>query len=168
MALPHDDPPDVLIGAFEETKLPSGRTGSRLDWFPIEITRCDEASGETLFGQIQKKNKQAYENMILVIYLQGANKIPDLADLSKSLNALQIFYPTEVIVIAELNAKANKVPLGTFAFAQIYPKYDSYVVRRDDINAYFTKPNVMRVTGRGVQSTPVRVADIEWMPPAIS
>lgn len=167
VALPESDPPDVLIGSLERVTVSSGRVGYNLKWFQVEITRCDEAAGETLFNQIQKKNKQTYRDMVLAVYLQGAIRVPDLAALNAQLTSLGEFYPQEVVVMVELDPDANDVPQGTFAFAQVYPNYEAEVIRRDDPVAYFMDPNILTVTGRGIQSHLTRLGSMELMPPNI-
>jgi len=167
VALPDSDPPDVLIGTFSKVKVPSGKTGHNLNWYPVEITRCDFASNETLNNQIANKNKAAYKDTVLTVYLQGAEKVPDFEALHKELVAMKEVWPHEIIVMVELQEIKNKIPKGSFRFAQVYPNFDNATLMRDDKKAYFTDPNMMQVTGRGVQSVRVRVKTVRLMPPEI-
>lgn len=167
VALPDSDPPDVLIGTFSKVKVPSGKTGHNLNWYPVEITRCDFASGETLSGQIANKNNSAYKDTVLAVYLQGAEKVPDFKALHKELLAMDKVWPHEIIVMVELREIKGKIPKGSFGFVQIYPNFDDATLKRDDKQAYFTDPNMMQVTGRGVQSVRVRVKTVRLMSPRI-
>lgn len=167
VALPDSDPPDVVIGAFKQIKTPKGRRAYNLDWYPVENTRCDMSAGETLEGQIEKKNKYANGNLILTVYLQGAEVVPDLKKLHLSLVAKEKFYPHEVIIMVQLKGDENGLPSESFGFVQVYPNYDTIVLQRNDKGAYFDEPNIMKVTGRGVQESIERVGVITLVPPQI-
>lgn len=164
VSLPETEPPDVVIGTFRKIVVPSGRTAHKLDWYPIEITRCDAFSGEILEEQIEKKNRQAYERTVLAVYLQGAERVPDLQALAKSLRSKKV-HLHEVIVMVQLQGKANNIAEGSFGFVQVHPFYDTIVVNRDDSDAFFHTPNVRKVTGRGIQSDFIRLGQIKLLPP---
>jgi len=167
VGLPETDPPDVLVANFHTVKTASGKTGHNLNWFPVENTRCDAAAGEDLLGQILKKNKAAYENTILAVYLQGAEVVPDMHELSAALLALPKFYPHEVIVMVQLRDGANDgVSDGSFGFVQVYPTLDTAVIGRSDTTAFFQEPHVMVTTGRGVQAERKPLGTIRLMPPS--
>ena len=167
VGLPETDPPDVLVGNFHKVLAPSGREGHNLNWFPVENTRCDISAGENLSDQITGKNTIAYRDTVLAVYLQGAETVPDMKALSDSLLALPEFYPHEVIVMVELQNGANKgVPNDTFGFVQVYPTFDTVLINRNDITAYYMEPNVMMQTGRGIASEPKNLGTIRLMPPS--
>lgn len=168
VALPERDPPDVLVGSFTNVTVSSGRVGRNLSWFPIEITRCDMASSETLLQQIENKNTPAYTNTVLVVYLQGTDTVPSLQELYENIQAFEEVYLHEIIVLVELQADANNVPSGTFGFVQVYPNHETVVVDRNDHGAYFTEPNIFRVTGRGVQDEMENLGLIRLLPPVIN
>lgn len=88
--------------------------------------------------------------------------------LSKSLLALEKFYPHEVIIMVQLEGKKNNISEGNFGFVQVYPSYDTVLVNSNDKSAYFVHPNIMRVTGRGVQSSKVKLGQTALMPPEIN
>jgi hypothetical protein len=167
VGVPETDPPDVLVGNFHKVTTASGKTGQNLNWFPVENTRCDISVGETLFEQITKKNTVAYKDTVLAVYLQGAEIVPNMKELSDSLIALSTFYPHEVIVMVQLQDGANPgVPDNSFGFVQVYPAYDTIIINRGDVAAYYMEPNIMKQTGRGIASEPTNLGTIRLMPPS--
>lgn len=164
-ALPESDPPDVLIGTFTPITTPRGRAARNLDWFPVENTRCDMSEGETLIESIQHKNTLAYENTVLLVYLQGADRVPDTHSLHLELNELDTVYLHEIIVMVQIESSSTSENSERFGFVQVYPTYDSVVIDRNDPDAYFVEPNIIKVIGRGVRSDPQRLASIILLPP---
>jgi len=165
VGLPPSDPPDVLIGCFEEHRVPSGRIGHNLNWYPVENTRCDMSAGEDVLTQIDRKNTQAYTNTVLLVYLQGVEVVPDMKAIYESITSKDVVHLHEIIVMVQLQSEPNGLPAESFGFVQVYPKYDSAVISRNDTDAYFLEPNIMTATGRGIQSSVVSLGQIRLMPP---
>lgn len=164
-ALPERDPPDVLVGTFKPITTPLGRTGHDLDWYPIENTRCDMSQGEELLGQIGNKNTAAYSSTVLLVYLQGAEVVPDMQAVHRELMSLDIVHLHEIIVMVQLQPQSEDNPADTFGFVQVYLNYDTVVIDRSDPDAYFKEPNIMRITGRGVQEAARHLGSVRLMPP---
>lgn len=167
VALPDSDPPDALIGTFSKIIIPSGRTGHELNWFPVEITRCDASSEEDLYDQIIKKNTAAYEKVVLAVYLQGAEKIPDLKSLLDKISVLPKVYLHEIIIMVQLKDDDADPAAGTYGFVQVFPGYETEILNRNDPDSFFLEPNAMQITGRGIQSEKKRLGSIILLPPEI-
>lgn len=169
VGLPPDEPPDAEVVRFVPVITSKGSEGTNLEKIGLEIVRCDLDAGETIFGQIQLKNKPAYAGMSVAVYVYGGDAMTDLNDVQRQVNALPKIYPHEIMLVAPVQRSASIVfDPGTFAITQFYPKMGQDLVNIFDTKAFFMQSNVMTVTGRGVSRKKTRQGDLELMPPDLS
>jgi hypothetical protein len=148
VGLPLDEPPDVELAMMSHTKTASGRVGLEMNLIPVEIVRCDVMSGETLAMQITLKNKPAYANYIVAIYIFGGNPT-DLATINDELKKVKV-YPVQITMVAQ----AVETESGILLSDPSYPVRAQTIVSRNDPKAFFKGHNIIHKQGRGIQSEP--------------
>ena len=151
VGLPADEPPDVDVVKFPSTKTPLGREGTKIKRFHVEITRCNVDAGETILGQILKKNKPAYTGMSLVVYVYGDYQRIDFEPIHKALQEESVIYFDEINVLMLVGAtgEINLLP-STYGFTRVYPSPGQTLVNMSDKVAFFREPDVVQGTGLGV------------------
>lgn len=143
VGLPDRDPPDVWVVRLEPI-IYKGREASRLERMPVEITRCHLDEGENLFDQIMRKNKPAYSNTVLLVYLYGFGGKVNFSNLAKRLSKLEKVYPIEIFVLAKVAHDGNAtLKPNTFVGMMIYPEQRQQTVSLDDEQAFFVEPSVI-------------------------
>lgn len=167
VGLPEREPPDVEIVRFIPAKGPKGGDGTGMEKMGFEVTRCSVDEGETMLGQIKKKNKAAYTGMSLVVYTYGGEET-DFNELRDGIDKLGKIYPMEIIVAGPvLGTPSIKFQPGTFGITRMYPNKGQDLVNIFDEEAFFLHPHVRAVTGRGVKTKLEDLGYIELMPPEI-
>jgi hypothetical protein len=155
VSLPHDEPADVEIyhlAAVDFKEKPS----YRLEKVPVQLTRCSLSSGETIVGQVRKKNKPALANATLVVHMIGEDNIElNLQEIIAEVHSIEELHPREIVLLAPLEDASTK----SQAYGQllIYSRGDdqprSSRVDLDDPTAFFTEPPIMhskRGTGQAI------------------
>jgi len=169
VGLPADEPPDVDVVRFSPSETKSGKKASNLDTIRVEITRCDMNQGETVIGQILKKNKQAYKGMSLAVHTSGSDKSVKLEEIHKLLEKEENVYPREIIIIGPVLAtKHIKLMPGTYSVSKVWPDKSSDLVYQLDSRAFFRTPEVITTTGRGASREAKPLGFIELLPPTLS
>jgi len=169
VGLPNGEPSDVDVVRLVETTMPSGRTGTKLERLNIQITRCNLDEGETVLEQILKKNKPAYEGLILVVYVHGLKLKGDSEAIHQALKAEAVIYPSQIISV-ELAERTVSVILArdSYGLSQLYPGRGSSVINLHDPEAFFRSPDVIKADlPRGVTTQWQDLGRFELLPPTI-
>lgn len=166
VGLPEKEPPDILVVRFVPVTTKQGHEGTMIDRIPIEITRCNMDAGESLFKQIMKKNKAAYEDNILAVYLTGLGQQFSLGPTHKKLLAEKKIHPAEVLIVGEVQ-QAGSIALTPRTFAQfkIYPDTGGDIVNVQDTKSFFSHPAVMTTRRRGVSRKLKPLGKLKLKPP---
>lgn len=160
VGLPETEPPDVDIVYDESTTTSSGASGVDRKHISVEITRCDLDAGETLLGQILRKNTYAYSGMVLAVYVYGRIGKTDYQAILDALKKEKEVYPTEVVCVELVNAAAGgKILLlpNSYGISRLWPKPGAKLVNMSDKTAFFREPT--DVIG---YATPRRGIGTEW------
>ena len=160
VGLPESEPPDVDIIYDEPTTTPSGVAGVERKHILVEITRCDLDAGETLLGQILRKNTPTYAGMVLVVYVYGKQTQNDYQAVLDALKKEKQVYPIEIACVEFVTAAGGgKILLmpGTYGISRLWPKPGAKVVNLSDTKAFFRRPT--DVIG---YATPRRGTGTEW------
>lgn len=170
VGLPPNEPPDIWVGRYVPVTTPKGRSGTNFDRMPIEITRCNLDAQETLFGQIKKKNKSAYSDTILLVYIYGAGKEVNFQEVADKIKLMGRVYPSEILVIGQVDKTSNGIvfPRGTFAQTKLYPDGGQDIVNTSDNSAFFRNPEVMTSLKRGVSRDLKELGRMMLVPPKIT
>lgn len=167
VGLPNTEPPDVEIVHIPKTPLPSGRMGLEWKYQTVEITRCSMGAGETLIGQIVKKNRDAYSGMILVVYAYGAQDPINLHELYKQLQRI-IVKPTEILIVCQAEKTvATLLPEGTFCIVKVYPSPGQSLINISDPSSFFRVPEVVKKDQRAISTKHIDLGTFELLPPEI-
>ncbi len=158
VSFPHHEPNDVEIYSLEPTTF-KGIPSWRLQLAPIQLTRCSLKDGETIIGQVIKKNTEVLSDTILVVHILGEDGITiDLNQIVNDINNLKIIHPTEIVLIAPIEDSASAEQ--TFAQILLYKRGEEGVrtsrVSYDDKEAFFEEPNIMRSlrgTGQAIEES---------------
>lgn len=161
VSMPDDEPPDVEISRLVPVEV-NGKQGNNLERLPIEITRCDFFSGETLLGQIAKKNKPAWAGLKLAVYAYGDEEIgpPQLQEVFDALQKDKVLLSD--ILIMRFIASAN-----TYEVTRVYPKVGQSHFSADDQKAFFMEPEVFQKSRRAVSTNWEHLGSLKLMPPSI-
>ena len=156
VGLPATEPPDVDLMYYEPTVL-NGKKGVIRRHIDVEIVRCNMEVGETPLGQIKIKNKPAYKNMIVAVFMEGRVDAIDAEAINKALQSEPTIYPSEILLVLNGNmAEALAWPDGTFGLARVYPGPGSSVINISNEKAFFRIPEVVGNTN------PMRGVSEEW------
>jgi len=170
IGLPEDEPSDVDVVFFEEKMLPGGRKASALNRLNFQITRCSLDEGETLLGQVLKKNKPAYKGLIVAVYQYGYRADNQLEDVYRALQKEKVIYPSQIVCV-ELAERTRSVVFtkDTFGLSQLYPKKGSNLVNLHDKEAFFRNPDVVKRSPdhKSVGTDWKDLGAFELMPPQI-
>lgn len=167
VGLPESEPPDIDIVKFQPIKTPKGGLGTSLDRLNVEITRCSLDEGEDLYTQIIKKNKPAYQDMILAVYVYGDKREVDFDSLFVKLEKVKLFQ-SEVVIIAMVGLSST--PNGsvkTFSVSKVWPIKGETIFSSVDAKAFFRHPEVSKQTQRGIGRVWKDLGSFELMPPKI-
>lgn len=150
VGLPERDPPDVWLVRLVDTEF-KGREATNMERMPVEITRCFLDEGENLYDQIMRKNKPAYDDKVLLVYLYGIGSEVNFEETVKRLASEERIYPIEIYVIAKV-AKDGKKSLNknTFLGMMVYPQHRQQTVELNDGQAFFSHPPILNHAGRGI------------------
>lgn len=161
VAIPDDEPPDVEVARLVPVTV-NGKDGNSLERLPIEITRCDFYSGETLLGQIAKKNKPAWAGMKLAVYAYGdeGTEPPDVQAIMKELHGQKV-YLSDILVIRHI-AHEN-----LYEVSRLYPKPGQSHFSATDEKAFFMHPEVFKKSRRGLSTEWEHLGSLRLMPPDI-
>lgn len=168
VGLPPTEPPDVEIIARVPTKTPSGKPATNLNRMPVEITRSDLDQGETILGQIKRKNTDAYKGMVLVVYAYGGDNPTDFEAIRKELNTWNV-KPASILEIGSVHRSEHGIiiPNGTFSVTRLYPSKSQNLVNLSDQKAFHYKPEMIRQEKRGVNPDLYEMGLLELMPPKL-
>lgn len=156
VGLPATEPPDIDLMYYEPTVV-NGKKGVIRRHIDVEIVRCNMEAGETPLGQIKIKNKPAYKNMIVAVFMEGQVNAIDAEAINKALQSEPTIYPSEILLVLNGNmAEALAWPDGTFGLARVYPGPGSSVMNISDEKAFFRIPEVVGNTN------PMRGVSEEW------
>jgi hypothetical protein len=151
------DPPDILLMCLAQVVV-SGKVGTEPRYVHIEVTRCDLLAGETLIGQVLKKNKPANEGMVIALDVYGNDKPSDYQAVLNALKKEPKIYPSQIVAVESVGRTSRiLLPLGSYGVTQLYPESGSSLVNRNDTAAFFRRPT--EVLGR---ATPARGVSTEW------
>jgi hypothetical protein len=168
VGLPNSEPPDVLVVRFSPITTKKGSEGTNIDGMPIEITRCSLDDGEDLYKQIALKNKPAYTDTILAVYLYGGTMPFDMNEVGRKIMAEKKIYPSEILVIGNVERTSSIIlPKGTFAQVKLYPEKGEDLINLNDSEAFFNYPGIMTTTKRGVSRKLEPLGKLRLMPPNI-
>lgn len=156
VSFPHDKPADVEIYSLRQA-VHDGKASYDLVKIPVQLTRCSLASGETLIGQIKKKNKPYLSNTSLVVHMIGEDDVVlDIKNLVKDLRDIVPLYPKEIAVLAPV--EDTSVSEQTYAQLLIYHRDETQVcssrIHTGEKDAFFKIPSVMhsaRGTGQAIE-----------------
>jgi len=158
VSFPHQEPNDVEIYSLESTTY-KGIPSWRLELAPIQLTRCSLKDGETVVGQVKKKNTAVLKDTILVVHMLGEDGITiDLNQIVSDINSIENIYPTEIVLIAPIEDSSTIEQ--TFAQILLYKRGEEGVrtsrVTYDDKEAFFENPPIMRSqrgTGQAIEES---------------
>jgi len=167
VALSLDEPPDIVIAKFQTVEMPSKKTGTRVEILKIEITRCSLEDGEDLLEHILKKNTPTYKGMTLAVYLYGYERV-DMNIIIEKLRGISFIYPAEIIIIGKVDKVLDyDLTHGTFAQVFIHPEVGQIIFNINDSLAFFRKPDILTISGRGVSNTINPIGTFKITPPNI-
>ncbi len=147
VSFPHEEPADVEIYSLVSKDF-NGKPSYDICRVPVQLTRCLLSRGETILGQIVKKNKPSLENTTLVVHIIGENNIViNLSDIIKRIHKIEKIYPREIAILAPIHDTSSVKQ--TFAQQLIYSRDDdrfrsSIRVNLDETDAFFAEPPIMR------------------------
>lgn len=168
VGIPDDEPADVDIVRLEEITMPSGNRGSVIKRLNTQLIRCNLSSGETLYEQAVKKNKKAYEGIIVAIETFGRKDPSNFDEVFKELQKLTKVYPSEILAVEEVqNADGIIQPPGTYGLTRLYPKIGASLVNRNDPKAFFFEPTVFRKSRLAVSLDWEDLGSFELLPPEL-
>ncbi len=169
VGLPSQEPPDVEVVRFLDTATAKGTPGTKVERIPLEVTRCNMAKGETLLGQIEKKNKPAYEGMSLLVYEYGSKKVSDYEAVHEALKQKEHVYFDTIISVAQVDHTANGLvlPDGTFAVTMLYPRKGQTPLNVSDPKAFFRYPEVVTKTQLAAGTQWEELGSYELLAPAL-
>jgi len=168
VGLPNDEPSDVDIVKLEEITMPSGRVGHALQRLNFQLTRCDLSARETILGQIVKKNKPAYEGIILAVDVTGRQDPSNFSEIHEALIYEDRIFPSEIVAIELVQiADGLVVPEGTYGITGLYPKIGGTLINRFDPEAFFFEPAVFTKTRKAVSLDWEDKGSFELMPPIL-
>lgn len=156
ISFPHDEPADVEVYRLAPRKF-QGKLSYELQKIPVQLTRCSLANGETISGQIIKKNKCSLENMTLIVHMIGEdNTTINLNKIVEDVARIEKIFPREIAVIAPIEDPGSNQQ--TFAQLLVYSRDDNRPrasrVNLGEKDAFFDTPSVMRShrgTGRAIE-----------------
>lgn len=143
VGLPPDEPPDVDLMYMEPVKV-HGKDGVQRKHIYVELVRCNMEAGEDISTQVLKKNKPAYKDMVVAVFMEGPVSKIDYAAIEKVLNEQETIYPSEILLVMNADmAGPVLLPAGSFGLARIYPKPGSTIVNLNDNKAFFRTTDVV-------------------------
>lgn len=146
VSFPHDEPADVEIYSLGSKDF-NGIPSYQLQKIPVQLTRCSLADGETVAGQVIKKNKASLKNTTLVVHMIGEDNIMiNLNKIVTEVRQIKNIYPREILLLAPVEDDTTSEQ--SFAQLLIYSHDDDQVraskVHLGETDAFFTDPSVMR------------------------
>ena len=156
VSFPHEEPNDVEIYSLEPTEF-KGVPSWKLSKSPIQLTRCSPIHGETVLGQILKKNKEYLKETILVVHILGEDGVTiNLNKIVEEVRNIEIIYPPEIVLVAPIEDPGS--PEQTYAQLLIYKRGQNDVriskVDYGDPQGFFEDPQIMQSqmgTGRAIE-----------------
>lgn len=156
VSFPHDEPSDVEIYSLRPTTF-KGRHSYYLVKIPVQLTRCSLSDGETIVGQVIKKNKPALSGTSLVVHVLGEDNVKlNLNEIVAEVRQIKEIFPKEVALLAPI--EDSDTSEQTFGQLLIYSREDNQVrlskVHTGEDSAFFTEPQVMqseRGTGQAIE-----------------
>lgn len=150
VGLPAQEPPDVEVIKFTETSTKKGTPGIQLSRIPLEVTRCNMATDETLIGQIRKKNKAAYTGYNLLVYEYGSTQTSNYETIYQTLKQEEEIFFDSIISVAKVDHTSSGIALaeGTFVVSSLYPRKGQTSLNISNSEAFFRYPEVVRPIGR--------------------
>jgi hypothetical protein len=153
----HEEPADVEIYSLQPTVY-NDRPSYHLAKIPVQLTRCSLASGETVAGQVIKKNKPSLSETSLVVHMIGEDNVTmDLNEIVAEVRQIENIYPKEIALLAPLDDATTREQ--TFGQLLIYHREGTQVrlskVHTGESDAFFTEPSVMqsqRRTGQAIDT----------------
>lgn len=143
VGLPPDEPPDVDLMYMKPT-IVNGKQGTTRKHLYVEIVRCNMGAGETIQGQALKKNKPAYKDMIVAIFMEGSVPKVDYPAIEAALKNEAVIYPSEILLVMNADmAGPVLLPAGSFGLSRLYPRPGSSVVNLNDNKAFFRTTDVV-------------------------
>lgn len=143
VGLPPDEPPDVDLMYMEPIKV-NGKDGVKRKHLYVEIVRCNMGASETIQGQALKKNKPAYKDMIVAIFMEGSVPKVDYPAIEAALKNEAVIYPSEILLVMNADmAGPLMLPAGSFGLSRLYPKPGSSIVNLNDNKAFFRTTDVV-------------------------
>jgi hypothetical protein len=168
VGLPDDEPSDVDVVRLVEHTMNSGRVGSGIERLNVQLTECNFERGETFLDQFRNKNKPAYANIIVAVFVSNGYDTSDFASNFSVIQSLGKIYPSEVLTVESVDVvNGLRVPAGTFGLSRIYPKPGSSVVNLDDPEAFFMEPSVFSKTRKQVSVEWEDLGSLTLLPPTI-
>ncbi len=157
VSFPQDEPSDVEIYSLLPT-IYKDKPSYHLTKIPVQLTRCSSADGETVAGQVAKKNKASLAETSLVVHMLGEDNVKlDLNKIVDEVLRIGSLHPKEIVLLAPIEDKSTIEQ--TFAQLLIYHREEIQVrssrVHTGDTEAFFTYPSVMqsqRGTGRALDA----------------
>ena len=168
IGLPDTEPPDIEVVRLMPCNTPKGKRGTKLERISIEVTRCSLNDGESILGQIIRKNTDTYSQMILIVYVYGDMKIVNFEQIFTKLKNIEI-KPAEINVLGQAQSYEGGgfLPKDTFIITQIYPIKNQISINRHDSQAFFREIEVIKKTKRGISTKPINLGIFELLPPKI-
>lgn len=164
VGLPDDEPPDIRIVSLEEVATKSGRLGTNLQRLEMEVTWCDIERGDTLLGHIDLKNKPAYQDMHLLIYLTRPPETMDFNGVRKTLKGRQV-HLASIMVVAEVHEINNApAPKDSYAVVSLLSEAQTAVSTTDQVS-FFVQPEIIRVSKRGISTELMEGGTVRLVPP---
>lgn len=156
VSFPHNEPADVEIYSLRPTTH-RGHPSFNLAKIPIQLTRCSLSDGETIAGQVLKKNKPSLSETSLVVHVIGQDNVKlNLNEIIAGVRQIEEIFPKEIALLAPL--EDNSTSEQTFGQLLLYHRDDNQVrlskVHTGEKDAFFTKPQVMqseRGTGQAIE-----------------
>jgi len=143
VGLPDDEPPDIDVVRLLDTDF-KGKASTKMERLLIEVTRCNFDAGETIVGQIKKKNKPAYAGMRLAVYVHGNDRGTKFQDIFDALQKLKPVFSTVLIVGTVDVAGGLLLTKGYFGVTGVWPNKGQTLVNINNRKAFFRHPEVFR------------------------
>lgn len=166
VGLPATEPPDFVIARLIEEPF-KGIMSTRMERYHFEVTRCDFDAGETIIGQITKKNKPAWSSMGLVVYLLGNVGIVDFEQIYQELQGMEIVLESIVLVGTAYATPSGILMPQSYTVTQVFPSRGQNVSAINDPKAFFRHPEVFRPDGRATGVGWNDLGSFELMPPEV-
>jgi hypothetical protein len=165
---PKGEPSDVDIVRLEDIKMKkSGRIGTGISRLNIQIIRCDLLT-ENILDQVLKKNKPAYEGMIVAVYVYGREDESDFDSIFEALKKEKKIYPESIVAVEQVEvADGIKQMEGTYGITGLYPAIGATLVNRKDSDAFFFEPPVFRPTPGKVGTEWEELGTFKLLPPKL-